>query len=1165
MGTNQGYLFKDKRFLPLFITQFFGCFNDNILKNALTTIITYESVQLFGLTGALLALVAHGLFIIPFVILAGLAGQIADKYERAYLIRIIKAVEIGITALVIYGFYYNNLVILFFCLLLMGIHSTFFGPLKYSVLPDHLNKDELLAANGYIDAGTFLSILIGTLFGTIYDKNSTLLFLAALMMSSAIAGFVSSLFIPKSGNSNPEIEINPNFLQENINILKYSYSKKQVFLSILGISWFWFIGGTFLSQIPFLVKDILGADKTVVNLFLATFSIGVGIGSVLANKVLNNEITTKYIVLAALGISLFGIDLYFGSGISAVKNEPTQLIDFVKFLSKKNSWRILLDLLFLSALGGFYIVPLYAVMQYFSSPTHRSRVIAANNIVNSAFMVASTLLISVLLKAGLSVQSVILFISILNVGVSIYIHSLVNESKIIPDSFLRLVFRTIFDKIYRVEVKGIENYHKAGKRTVIISNHISYLDPALLAVYLPEKLTFAINTEVAKLWWVRPFLKIGKAYPVDPSNAMSAKTLISEVKKNKKMAIFPEGRITVTGSLMKVYEGPGMIADKADATILPIRIDGPQYTYFSKLKNFPRPFFFPKIIITILPPERITAPEELDSRSRRKYISQRLYDIMADMMFESSDYRKNLFQSLIDAAKTHDASSIIVRDIDNNNLSYRNFLMRVFILSRILSRRTAQKEFVGLMLPNSSTTAAAFFALQAIGRVPTMINFSSGIANILSCCKTADIKIIYTSRRFISKAALDELVDRLKEIVKVVYLEDERTKISLKDKLVGLAASFMPQSYYNHINYTPSYDDPAVVLFTSGTEGKPKAVVLSHKNIQSNRCQIAALVDFGKHDIAFNALPMFHSFGLTAGTILPILAGIQTFFYPSPLHYRIVPEIIYDIGATIMFGTDTFLNGYAKFAHPYDFYSIRYVFAGAEKLRPETRKVWFDKYGVRIFEGYGATETAPVISVNTPMHDRPGTVGRIIPGMEYFIKPVEGITEGGSLCVRGPNVMLGYMFHDNPGVVSPPSVEKLGEGWYDTGDIVTFDEEGYITIKGRAKRFAKIAGEMISLAAIEELVSATFPEGPHATISISDSRKGEQVILFTVNPHVTREKLVESLKQKKLSELLLPKHIFIVNEVPVFNTGKVNYPALIEKSASMIPQDNPQQDNPEQE
>lgn len=1141
---NQSYLFKDKRFLPLFITQLFGCFSDNILKNALTTIIAYEAVQLFGLSGQLLALIAHGLFIIPFVVLAGLAGQVADKYERAYVIRVIKVVEVGITALVIYGFAKDDLLILFVCLLLMGIHSTFFGPLKYSVLPDHLNKDELLSANGYIDAGTFLSILIGTLFGNIYDKNTTFLLLATILSASSLIGLFSSLFIPKSGNSNAEIEINKNFLSENINIIKYSYSKKQVFLSILGISWFWFIGATILSQIPFLVKDILGADRTVVNLFLATFSIGVCIGSILCNKLLENEITAKYIVLASIGISVFGIDLYFGSSISAVSSEPETLIDFIRFLSKKNNWRILLDLLFISAIGGFYIVPLYATLQYFSSPTHRSRVIAANNIINSAFMVASTCLISVLLNCGLSVQSIILFVSILNIGVALYINSLITDAILVPDSVMRFIFKFVLDKIYRVEVKGLENYYKAGKKAVIIANHVSFLDPALLAVYLPDKIAFAINTEIAKLWWVKPFLRFSKSYAIDPTNAMAAKTLISEIKRNKKLVIFPEGRITVTGSLMKIYEGPGMIADKADATILPIRIEGAQFTCFSKINNVPRPFYFPKITITILPPERISASAELDSRSRRKYISLRLYNIMADMMFESSDYRNSLFQSLINAAKTFNPKNIIVRDADGNSLSYRNLFMRIFILSRLFKKQTNSQEFIGLMLPNSSATVAAFFALQALGRVPSMINFTSGINSIISCCKTSNIRIIYTSKRFVNTANLQDIVEKLATIVTVIYLEDLRSKINLSDKLIGLVASFIPQTYYNYITTDPHHNAPAVALYTSGTEGLPKTVVLSHQNVHANRCQLSAHVDFGSQDIVFNALPMFHSFGLTAATILPILAGIQTFLYPSPLHYRIVPEIIYDISATIMFGTDTFLNGYAKYAHPYDFYSIRYVFAGAEKLRNETRKLWIERYGVRVFEGYGTTETAPVIAVNTSMHHKSGTVGRIIPGIEYFIKPIEGIDEGGSLCVKGPNIMLGYMLSSNPGVIVAPSVDKLGAEWYDTGDIVTVDEDGYVTIKGRAKRFAKIAGEMISLSAIEEFVFSNFANDIHATICLSDAKKGEQIVLVTTNSHIDREELSKLLKQQGLSDLYLPKHILQLAEIPIFTTGKVNYPAL---------------------
>jgi len=351
----------------------------------------------------------------------------------------------------------------------------------------------------------------------------------------------------------------------------------------------------------------------------------------------------------------------------------------------------------------------------------------------------------------------------------------------------------------------------------------------------------------------------------------------------------------------------------------------------------------------------------------------------------------------------------------------------------------------------------------------------------------------------------------------------------------------MPDSFYSLINDNQDKDSTAVILFTSGTEGVPKAVALSHENLQANRSQMSARVDFGARDIAFNALPMFHCFGLMAGCVLTTLAGVRTFFYPSPLHYRVIPEVIYDIGATIMFGTDTFLNGYAKFADPYDFYSIRYTFAGAEKLKPETRKLWFDKFGVRIFEGYGVTEASPVVAVNTPMHDKPGSVGRLAPKIQHAIIPVEGITDGGKLCIKGPNIMKGYIFVDNPGIIVPPSVEKLGEGWYDTGDIVSIDDEGYVKILGRAKRFAKIAGEMVSLALVEDVASKIDNKVIHAAVHIEDEKKGERIILFTESSKIDRESFTKTVRELGLTELLIPGDIRNVNEVPILSTGKINY------------------------
>ena len=1152
MASSQLYLFKDRRFLPMLLTQSCGCFNDNLLKSALIMLITYKATFYTSLAPQLLIALANAIFIFPYILCAGLAGQIADKYDKAKIVRIVKFVEIIIVGITIYGFTINSLALLFCSIALMGFHSTFFGPIKYSILPEHLKREELIAGNGYIEATTFIAILVGTLLGGFAIDGVQIILV--IMGLTAILGYIFSLYILPSTNVSPDIKINWNLLQESWYIVKYSTSKKQVFLSILGISWFWFIGAAFMSQIPTLTRDVFGSDQHVANLFLGVFSIGVGFGSFLCNRIFGHEISTKYVFISAMGISVFGIDLFFASRISAVDYQSEELRSVIMFISKKHNWRILFDLFFIAALGGLYIVPLFAIMQYFSAPAFRSRVIAANNVVNAVFMIGSNFLISVLFNVGCSVTTIIFMICLLNIVVAIYIYQLLPESEIIPEPVLRRIIKFICDKLYKVEVKGIDNFHKAGKRAVIVANHISYIDPALLAVYLPDRLTFAINTYVAQEWWVKPFLKVVKTYTVDPNNPMAMKNLISEVRKNKKIAIFPEGRVSTTGALMKIYEGPGMIADKADANILPIRIDGPQYTFFSKMKHLVKNRSFPKVTITILPPVRLDAPDSLDSRQRRKFLSQKLYDIMSEMMFESSDYKKTLFQSLIDAARTFGFNSQIIMDLESN-ISYRQLIARSFILGDLLSKYTNKRENVGLMLPNSCGTVISFFGLQAYDRIPTMINFSSGASNIISACTTAEIKTVFTSRRFIEKAELSELIDRIQPHVKIKYLEDVRAELSVYAKIKGLVASFIPDTYFNNICENKDENSTSVILFTSGTEGVPKAVALSHKNLQANRSQMSARIDFGLNDVAFNALPMFHCFGLMAGCILTVLSGVRTFFYPSPLHYRIIPEVIYDIGATIMFGTDTFLNSYAKTADPYDFYSIRYTFAGAEKLKPETRKLWFDKFGVRIFEGYGVTEASPVIAVNTPMHDQPGSVGRLIPGMEMAILPVEGIAVGGRLCVKGPNIMLGYIQDTDPGIIVPPSVERLGKGWYDTGDIVEIDSEGYIKILGRAKRFAKIAGEMVSLSKVEEVASIIDPNVLHAAVHVQDKKRGEQIILFTESILISREKFLDVIKSSGLTELFLPKVFEVLKEIPILSTGKINYRKLIEAANVMTNED----------
>jgi acyl-[acyl-carrier-protein]-phospholipid O-acyltransferase/long-chain-fatty-acid--[acyl-carrier-protein] ligase len=366
----------------------------------------------------------------------------------------------------------------------------------------------------------------------------------------------------------------------------------------------------------------------------------------------------------------------------------------------------------------------------------------------------------------------------------------------------------------------------------------------------------------------------------------------------------------------------------------------------------------------------------------------------------------------------------------------------------------------------------------------------------------------------------------------LIYLEDVRASVTQIDKLRGLFTSNRPL-----VDRAP--DGPAAILFTSGSEGTPKGVVLSHRNILANAAQAEARIDFSRTDKVFNILPLFHSFGLTIGLILPLVSGVRIYLYPSPLHYRVVPEMIYGVNATIMFGTDTFLAGYARSAHAYDFRSLRYILAGAEPVKASTRHTYMEKFGLRILEGYGVTETAPALALNTPMFNKFGTVGRLLPGMEARLEPVEGVEEGGRLYVRGPNVMLGYMRTENPGILECPR-----EGWHDTGDIVAIDREGFITIRGRAKRFAKIGGEMVSLAAIEMLACELWPDAVVAAVAVPDIRKGERVILITNKHGAARSEFITIARSRGASEMMVPAEILAVDKLPLLGSGKIDYVAL---------------------
>lgn len=1129
MNADMLHLLKSRRFLPLFLTQFLGAANDNLFKSALIMLITFDLAQKAGMDGPILVTLAAGIFIAPFFLFSATAGQLADRFDKAKIAKLVKGAEIVIMGGAAFAFTTDNPYILMTVLFLMGTQSAMFGPVKYSILPQHLKQEELISANAMMGAGTFLAILIGTIAGGLLIlTEGGIQLVSVLIMVLAVLGLATSLLIPSAAPTGDFVRINPNIVGETVNMLRHASSRRDVFLSILGISWFWLVGATFLSQFPAYAKDVLGGDENIVTLFLAVFSIGIGLGSMLCSRILKGEVTAKYVPFSALAMTAFMVDLYFAS-TQVTFVAGTQI---GTFLSDPMGIRILADLLMVAISGGLFIVPLYAILQSRGDAAHRARDIAANNIFNALFMVSSALIIAAMLGSGLTIPNVFLTVAIANAFVAVYI------CKLLPDELVKAFLRWTFKLAFRAEIKGLDHWQDVGPKAVIVVNHVSLLDAALLAAFLPEKPLFAINTHMANKWWIKPFLTLVDAFPMDPTKPLATKGLIKAVNENRKCVIFPEGRITVTGGLMKVYEGPAMIADKTDADILPIRIDGAEFTYFSRLKGTVRRRLFPKITLTILPPRRLTVNEDFVGSRRRVQAGLELYDIMSDLIFESRRQRQTLFDALLDSREIHGAKSLVLEDIKREPLSYGKTVTAAIALGRALVPYSKVGECVGVLLPNSVGAAVTFFALQATGRVPAMLNFSAGPGNMVSALKTAEAKVVLTSKVFVEAGGLEDAIKALEVHAKIIWLEDVKANMSILGKLSSaFIATFLAREW--HQDFVSDPDQAAAVLFTSGSEGTPKGVVLSHNNLLANRYQLSARIDFNPTDIVFNALPIFHSFGLTSALILPMLAGVRTFLYPSPLHYRIVPELVYDTNATVMFGTDTFLAGYARAANAYDFFKVRYVCAGAEKVKPETRQAFADKFGLRILEGYGATETAPVLSFNTPMHFKVGTVGRLLPGIQYRLDPVEGIEDAGRLIVSGPNIMKGYFLADHPGELVPPD-----HGWYDTGDIVSMDEHGFVTIKGRAKRFAKIAGEMVSLGQVEALAEAVWPGENHAAIILPDPKKGEKVVLATEVKGATRESLLKMAKEKGLAEIMVPKTVLTVSEIPLLGSGKTDYPGV---------------------
>jgi acyl-[acyl-carrier-protein]-phospholipid O-acyltransferase/long-chain-fatty-acid--[acyl-carrier-protein] ligase len=692
--------------------------------------------------------------------------------------------------------------------------------------------------------------------------------------------------------------------------------------------------------------------------------------------------------------------------------------------------------------------------------------------------------------------------------------------------------------LFRVQVTGHASQLGRG-RPLVVANHDSMIDVLLLALFLPGRPLIVLPSVLSGHRLGRLVRRVADCAELGAAGDYTVRRLVQVLRSGRPVVVFPQDRVSTTGGTMKVYGAAALIAARADADIVPLRIEGTLYSRWADTSaRWPRRLF-PRVTLAVQPSTRFPARSGAGG-VRRKLLSEDLLRILQQSMVNAAP-RRALFDALLDAAELFGPRSRIIEDLRRQVNTYGDLVKGSLALGRLTAGFTEPGERVGVMLPNLGATVCLVFGLTSRGRVAAMLNYSSGIEALRTSCAAASLRTVITSRTFIEAAHLGHLMAAL-EGCRIVYLEDLRETLTLADKLWVIKALLRPRAAL------PAQDpaSPAIVLFTSGSEARPKGVVISHDTMLGVMAQLRAVIDFGPDDKYLNALPMYHTFGLIACTLMPLLTGTRLFLYTNPLHYKVIPEYAYTRDCTYIFGTSTFLGNYARQAHPYDFYRTRFVIAGGEKLNPEVSRLWFSKFGLRVYEGYGATECGPAMSLNTPLAFRAGSVGRFLSGIEYRIIPVPGIEEGGVLHVRGPNLMQGYLFSDAPGVLQPPRSE-LGAGWYNTGDVVSVDEDGFVTIHGRVKRFAKIAGEMVSLERVEHIAYHASPDFKHAAL-VEMTRTGESTVLLTTDPKLDRITLLHAARLLNTQELAVARRVVKVDTLPLLGSGKVDYVTLKQNS-----------------
>ncbi len=1105
-----GPLLRLRGFQCFLWTQFLGAFNDNIYKMAVQMRAVHVAAS--SESSSYYLALAGAVFVIPFLLFSGYSGHLADVVSKRRVLIGVKIFEIGVMLLGVAAFFTTSITLMLAVLFLMALHSTIFSPAKYGIVPEMLPDTELSRANALLEMSTFVAIVMGTAIGgALYAKwSATPWYLGIVMTGVAVAGFLTSLGITKVPPSGSTQKFQWNPLTEVITGTRHLLADRPQWLTVVAISYFWFLGALFQMDLLLFGSEVLKVDDYRISLMVTGLAVGIGTGSMVAGKLSGNKVELGLVPLGSIFMSIFCIALW------AVSHSYLMSM-------------IMLSLLGLSS--GLFIVPLNAYLQQRAENHEKGRIIATNNIWNTVGLLAASGVLA-LLHDRLHVRAdrLILISGVATIFATVWI------VRAVPEFFLRFVLWMLTHTLYRIRVTGQENLPLRGP-ALLVSNHVSHVDGFLITSVLQRFIRFMIWKPYYEHPAMNWFCRLAKAIPVGTTGPRdiveSFRAARRQLEQGHVVCIFAEGAITRTGNLLPFKRGVERILDGVDIPVIPVHLGGMWGSIFS----YEGGRFFWKWPKRMPYPVTLSFGDPMPAHSTAHEIRQAILELGARAEECRPEKSDTLGARFVQSARKN-WNRPAMADSSGRTATYGEALTGALLLARWLRKHTGER-MIGLMLPPSVGGALANLGVTLAGRVAVNLNFTAGREAMAHAVERCGIQTVITSKLFLAKAKLEAPPG-------AVFIEEILASWSPAEKLLAWLRARLPFPIVGSAR--PS--DLATVIFSSGSTGLPKGVMLSHYNIVSNIESMIAVFSFSERDRILGVLPFFHSFGYTVTIWLPLLARASAVYHANPTDAKIVGELADKHQCTFLLSTPTFCAAYARKVTRDQFSSLRFVLVGAEKLRESVAKAFENAFGIEMLEGYGCTEMSPVIAVNHPSYEagrdsqpgsKPGTVGHPLPGVAVkVVDPATGEPLGpsqeGLLLVRGANRMLGYLGE------AERTAEAIRDGWYSTGDIGRIDDEGFITITDRLSRFSKIGGEMVPHLRVEEAIYQIGGDFPCAVTGVPDEQRGERLVALYTRPDLSPDDLWRALSETDLPRLWLPKreNIYRVDVLPALGTGKTD-------------------------